>query len=280
MTIDSRDGAAPAPEAGGTAERPLASAEATPAPMASPPGSSDDARLRRRRALARAIVGILARTIPANAGLTVVMDDDRDGSVAGDATMDASAATAADMVAASSARVRVRGPDAVARLLRRPTEDGFAEGYLRGDLDIDGGVATAVEAAERMDVRRLRPSDVRRLVRYGWELQQGVVDAPQPRRSIRLSGRRHSRARDLEAVRFHYDVGESFFGLWLDQRLTYSCGFYERDDDPAADLDAAQEAKLELICRKLALQPGQRLLDIGCGWGAVHDRCTDGFRAR
>ena len=69
----------------------------------------------------------------------------------------------------------------------------------------------------------------------------------------RLTGRRHSRARDLAAVRFHYDVGEDFYRLWLDRRLTYSCAYFERPDDPAADLDAAQEAKLDLICRKLRL---------------------------
>ena len=73
----------------------------------------------------------------------------------------------------------------------------------------------------------------------------------------------------MAAIRFHYDVGEDFYRLWLDRRLTYSCAYFERPDDPDADLDAAQEAKLDLICRKLDLQPGQRLLDIGCGWGSL-----------
>jgi cyclopropane-fatty-acyl-phospholipid synthase len=73
----------------------------------------------------------------------------------------------------------------------------------------------------------------------------------------------------MAAIRFHYDVGEAFYSLWLDRRLTYSCAYFERPDDPASNLDAAQEAKLDLICRKLDLQPGQRLLDIGCGWGSL-----------
>jgi cyclopropane-fatty-acyl-phospholipid synthase len=81
-----------------------------------------------------------------------------------------------------------------------------------------------------------------------------------------LSGRRHSRARDIAAVRFHYDVGNQFYALWLDRRLTYSCAYFDSAD---TTLDEAQEAKLDLICRKLGLRSGMRLLDIGCGWGSL-----------
>jgi len=81
-----------------------------------------------------------------------------------------------------------------------------------------------------------------------------------------MRGPRHSPARDLAAIRFHYDVGNAFFGLWLDRRLTYSCAYFET---PETTLDTAQEAKLELICRKLRLRLGMRLLDIGCGWGSL-----------
>jgi cyclopropane-fatty-acyl-phospholipid synthase len=93
--------------------------------------------------------------------------------------------------------------------------------------------------------------------------------APRLIRSAKLSGARHSPARDMAAIRFHYDVGEDFYRLWLDRRVTYSCAYFERSNDPSADLDAAQEAKLDLICRKLGLKPGQRLLDLGCGWGSL-----------
>ena len=98
------------------------------------------------------------------------------------------------------------------------------------------------------------------------ELRRGAAPAPPLRRVARLSGRRHSRARDLAAVRFHYDVGNDFYALWLDRRLVYSCAYFGTD---ASSLDAAQEAKLDLICRKLRLEPGMRLLDIGCGWGSL-----------
>jgi cyclopropane-fatty-acyl-phospholipid synthase len=85
-------------------------------------------------------------------------------------------------------------------------------------------------------------------------------------RSAHLSGQRHSTRRDREAVRFHYNVGNAFYGLWLDAKMVYSCAYFARETD---DLDQAQESKLEHICRKLRLTPGERLLDIGCGWGGL-----------
>ena len=207
----------------------------------------------RRTNLARAIVAIIARTIPDEHRLTIQLDDEADPGED----------------AAAGARVRIRGPDAVARLIFPPSLDAFADAYLRGDIEIDGDVGAAVEAGQALDVRRLRPTDLRRLIRFGVELRR-TTPSPLPLgRVASLTGRRHSRARDLAAVRFHYDVGEDFYRLWLDRRLAYSCAYFETADDPAAHLDAAQEAKLDLICRKLRLRPGQRLLDIGCGWGSL-----------
>ena len=223
--------------------------EATPE-LAPAPGPD------RRTALARAVIGIVTRLIPDDAGLTVALDGDpvpEPPSPGGD----------------RRAHVRMHGPDAVSRVTLVPSETSFSDGYLRGDLDIDGDVALAVEAARRLDPRRLTPTDARRLLRYGLELRHGRGPAPEIRRLANLKGRPHSRARDMAAIRFHYDVGLPFYRLWLDRRLTYSCGYFERDTDPASDLDAAQEAKLDLVCRKLDLRPGQRLLDIGCGWGSL-----------
>ena len=76
----------------------------------------------------------------------------------------------------------------------------------------------------------------------------------------------HSRGRDRDAVRYHYDVSNDFYRLWLDKEMVYSCAYFKRPED---SLDAAQEQKLDYICRKLRLQPGERLLDIGCGWGGL-----------
>lgn len=81
-----------------------------------------------------------------------------------------------------------------------------------------------------------------------------------------MSGRLHSISRDRDAVAYHYDISNEFYALWLDRRLVYSCGYFT---DPADDLDAAQERKLDYTCRKLRLTPGERLLDIGCGWGGL-----------
>jgi cyclopropane-fatty-acyl-phospholipid synthase len=229
------------------------------APGGSPNGPPIDARNGaadgRRAALAAAIVEILSRTIADPEYLRIEL-------VGPDSAGPQGALT-------TRARVRIHGPDAVARLVWPPTPDGFAEAYIRGDIEIDGDVMAAVAAGEHLDVRRIRPADARRLVRWGIELRRGMPRARDLRRVARLSGARHSRARDMAAIRFHYDVGEAFYSLWLDRRLTYSCAYFERPDDPALDLDAAQEAKLDLICRKLRLEPGQRLLDIGCGWGSL-----------
>jgi cyclopropane-fatty-acyl-phospholipid synthase len=227
-------------------------AEPRPEPTTSWLPTPQPAAFDRRAALAQAVVAILARTIPDGTRLNVSLDGDGAGG---------------EMQA--GARVRIHGPDAVARLIFPPTPDAFAEAYLRGDIEIDGDVAAAVDAGQTLDLRRLTPTDLRRLGRFGLELRRGTPSAPPLRRVARLSGRRHSRARDLAAIRFHYDVGEDFYRLWLDRRMAYSCAYFETTDDPAAELDVAQEAKLDLICRKLRLRPGMRLLDIGCGWGSL-----------
>jgi cyclopropane-fatty-acyl-phospholipid synthase len=219
-----------------------------PLPPAGAPVSSG---LDRRTALAHQIVEILGKTIPPELGVRFQIGGEPPD------------------LGGIAARIRLRDADAIGRLIGMLSQDALAEGYLRGDIEIDGDVGAAIEAGRSIDPRRLDAVDVRRLIRFGLELRRGTPASPPLRRLARLTGQRHSRARDLAAVRFHYDVSDSFYSLWLDRRLTYSCAYFERPDDPAADLDAAQEAKLELICRKLGLSPGQRLLDIGCGWGSL-----------
>jgi cyclopropane-fatty-acyl-phospholipid synthase len=201
----------------------------------------------RRTALARGVLALVRRTLPVDSPIEIVLADDASGE------------------RTSPVRVVVAGPDAVARLLWPPTPDALGESYLRSDIDIQGDIWTAVEAGRAFDPRRLG-RDLPLLLRLAIRLRSGMAAAPPLRRVARLSGRRHSRARDLAAVRFHYDVGNAFYALWLDRRLTYSCAYFATPD---ASLDQAQEDKLELICRKLRLEPGQRLLDIGAGWGSL-----------
>ena len=131
---------------------------------------------------------------------------------------------------------------------------------------------SAVDGGRALDLRRLGAHGARRLARWGWELRRGTPEAPPLRRVSHVTGVRHTPARDMETVRFHYDVGNDFFGLWLDRRLAYSCACFPDEttaEDAADRLDEAQEAKLDLIARKLRLDPGSRLLDIGSGWGSL-----------
>ena len=166
---------------------------------------------------------------------------------------------------ATGTRVVVNGPDALARLVWPPSTDALGEAYLRGDIDIVGDIWTAIDAGRSFGLRRIARR-LPRLARGALELRRGVGPGPPLRRRARLTGRRHSPARDMAAVRFHYDVGNEFYELWLDKRLTYSCAYF---DTPDTSLDDAQEAKLDLICRKLRLAPGMRMLDIGAGWGSL-----------
>ena len=170
-------------------------------------------------------------------------------------------------------RVVVNGPDAVAHLLLPPSGDAFAEAYLRGEVEIEGDVMATVVAAESIDVRRLHPADLRRIVRWLPELRRDATPVPGLQRTSRMRGALHSRARDMAAIRFHYDVGEAFYSLWLDARLAYSCAYFpvrrDRADARPASSTRPRTAKLDLIARKLRLGPDTHLLDIGCGWGSL-----------
>ncbi len=215
--------------------------------------------LSRRERLAAEILDLVAAAIAAPGALRLELAGP------GSAATTASAGATPAGKASTATRVVVNGPDALARLLWPPSGDALGEAYLRGDIDIDGDIWAAIEAGQSFDLRRLGRR-LPGLARRALELRHGAGPAPDLHRRARLSGRRHSPARDMAAVRFHYDVGNEFYELWLDRRLTYSCAWFET---PEASLDDAQEAKLDLICRKLRLAPGQRLLDIGCGWGSL-----------
>jgi cyclopropane-fatty-acyl-phospholipid synthase len=189
----------------------------------------------------------------------------------------------------------VRSPAAVAHLLRAPGQLGMGRAYAAGELEaddldrviglLDTFKAPAIDTKTRL---RLTLAAVRAC---------GLMRPPPiPASELRPRGRRHSRERDARAVRHHYDVSNEFFALFLDETMTYSCALFSRELDslegswgthpPPAErrpltLEQAQAAKRELICRKLALQEGERVLDVGCGWGSfvIHAAAEYGVQA-
>jgi len=178
---------------------------------------------------------------------------------------------------------------ALRRLLWAPDEIGLARAYVTGDLDVEGDLSVALERILELirpdDIVGRRPG-VRTLTALAAAaLRLGVVGPPPrpPREEVRLRGRRHTRRRDARAIAHHYDIGNEFYRLTLGESMTYSCAHWaqpEFDVAEPSDLVAAQFAKCDLVARKLALAPGMRVLDVGCGWGtfALHAARTYGAR--
>jgi cyclopropane-fatty-acyl-phospholipid synthase len=170
----------------------------------------------------------------------------------------------------------VRSPNALAHALRAPGQLGIGRAYVSGQLEVDD----LDKAIELLDGWRPPPLDRGARARLALAALRaaGIRRPPRvPGAELPPSGRRHSRERDARAVRHHYDLPGEFFALFLDGSMTYSCALFSRG---ATTLEEAQEAKLELVCEKLGLREGERVLDIGCGWGsfAIHAARSRGVR--
>src|SRR5262245_22329633 len=165
----------------------------------------------------------------------------------------------------AKATIVIHSPDALRRILTRPDELGFARAYVAADADIEGDIFEFFRLQERIERPRLTPTQVVRLLRVV-RLRDLRPLPPPPEEMRKRRFGLHSKARDEESVRHHYDVSNDFYGLVLGPSMTYSCALF---DPPEASLEEAQSAKHELICRKLGLRAGQRLLDVGCGWGTM-----------
>ncbi|HSF69128.1 MAG TPA: class I SAM-dependent methyltransferase [Nitrospira sp.] len=137
----------------------------------------------------------------------------------------------------------IRDPDVLPTLVN-PTLGSLGEAFVDGRIDIDGDIMAVIASAEQLAAAGGSPATAR----------------------IVAATAHHTPKQDLDDIKHHYDVGNDFYRLWLDDRMVYSCAYFQTGEET---IDAAQLAKLDHICRKLRLQPGERLLDIGCGWGGL-----------
>jgi cyclopropane-fatty-acyl-phospholipid synthase len=158
----------------------------------------------------------------------------------------------------------------------------LAEAYFRGDMDIEGDFFAALGLKDYL--LELQMSVGEQIGAAATAMRLRALNAHSPHAQVRWTpshGRTvkaHSKEENRDAIHFHYDVSNEFYALWLDRAMVYSCAYFE---SPDVDLDAAQQAKLDHICRKLLLKPGEKFLDIGCGWGAlvIHAAQHYGVRA-
>jgi cyclopropane-fatty-acyl-phospholipid synthase len=158
----------------------------------------------------------------------------------------------------------VRSPRAAAHVLRAPGQLGLGRAYVSGEVEVDD-MDAVIALLDSWKPPPLERGDRARLL-LGAVRAAGLTLPPKPPAAeLRPSGRRHSKERDARAVRHHYDVSNEFFALFLDDSMTYSCAVWRNG---ARSLEEAQEEKLDMVCRKLALQEGERVLDVGCGWGS------------
>ncbi|MEV3990277.1 cyclopropane-fatty-acyl-phospholipid synthase family protein [Streptomyces sp. NPDC049837] len=184
----------------------------------------------------------------------------------------------------------VRHRRALRRLLWKPGELGLARAWVAGELDVDGDLYEALDrlaglvwerGADAKDavhaVRAVRDPRFRAAARGLLQLAGAWPPPPPPAEEVRLrTGPLHTKRRDKAAISHHYDVGNDFYALVLGPSMVYSCAYWSED----STLEEAQAAKLDLICRKLALKEGDRLLDVGCGWGSMAIHAAREYGAR
>ena len=163
----------------------------------------------------------------------------------------------------------IRNPAAVRTLLLGSDPLRFAEAYFRSDIDVDGDLFEALALKDHLESLRLPVGDkIALLLKLAVGAASNHVSgdaAPRARQHV-AGVKDHSKQENRDAIAFHYDLSNEFYGLWLGESMVYSCAYFEQAD---ATLDQAQFAKLDHICRKLQLRPGEQLLDIGCGWGGL-----------
>jgi cyclopropane-fatty-acyl-phospholipid synthase len=159
--------------------------------------------------------------------------------------------------------LQVNTPAGLRALLFRPNSLKLGEAYIYGDCDVIGELRDIFPIADALVDGRTTLTDK---IRAGRFLLRHLFHRDEKKHAAQLQGDRASRDRTRKAISYHYDLPVAFWRLWLDRQLVYSCAYFAEAN---ATLDEAQTAKLDLICRKLRLRPGERFLDMGCGWGAL-----------
>lgn len=159
----------------------------------------------------------------------------------------------------------IKHPGALRHMFLPPSELNLGEAFIFDDFDIEGDIIAATGLLDYFERAGLSIRDLMELTRLLLKLPR-PSQAKTVRPGLRPKGRLHSLRRDRQAVQFHYDVSNDFYALWLDERMVYSCAYFKTGEE---DIHTAQLQKMEHICRKLRLKPGERLLDIGCGWGGL-----------
>ena len=168
----------------------------------------------------------------------------------------------------------LRDRTALRRVLWHPGELGLAQAYIAGEIDVQGDLTEALSRVHS-HISKAREAGIRpggrqflRALALAGRLGVFGPRPPAPLGTARLSGAAHSRERDRAAVSYHYDLSNEFYALLLDPSMAYSCAFWT-SNEPGYTVADAQQDKLELICTRLGLKPGMRLLDVGCGWGSL-----------
>jgi cyclopropane-fatty-acyl-phospholipid synthase len=161
--------------------------------------------------------------------------------------------------------LELKHPGALRRMFWAPSELSLGEAYIYGDFDVHGDLEACFELSDYLLDRSWRIREKARLAKHLISLPTRRHTGPD-KNAAKLKGAPHSKKRDAQAISYHYNVSNDFYRLWLDERMVYSCAYFHTADE---SLEDAQRSKLDYICRKLRLKPGERLLDIGCGWGGL-----------
>ena len=188
---------------------------------------------------------------------------------------DGSASEPTVVSSANNVTVKILNRDAISRVLTHPGELGLARAYVAGDIDVDGDLDPLFELSPPPLRHLLNASNVRSLLSVVGA--SAIKPVTPPAIETRPRGAIHSKSRDRQAVTHHYDVSNRFYEMVLGPSMTYSCAVFASPEDT---LEQAQARKVDLVARKLNLQPGDRLLDIGCGWGAMGIHAARHYGAR